>query len=56
MRRRLLSNDKYLSGIESGTAVFKGSGRLGGTSYSLGVGRETRRGGRRVSRSDREGW
>ncbi|MFK0159337.1 endo-1,4-beta-glucanase [Streptomyces sp. NPDC090493] len=38
VRRKLLSNDKYLSGIESGTEVFKGSGRLDTTSYSVDIG------------------
>ncbi|MER5789221.1 hypothetical protein [Streptomyces sp. NPDC001980] len=38
VRRKLLSNDKYLSGIESGTEVFKCSGRLDTTSYSVDIG------------------
>ena len=38
VRRTLLSNDKYLSGIESGTEVFKGSGRLDTKSYSVDIG------------------
>lgn len=28
VRRNLLRNDKYVPGIEAGTEVFKGSGRL----------------------------
>lgn len=38
VRRKLLSNDKYVSGIESGTEVFKGTGRLDTESYSVTVG------------------
>ncbi|MHB9858707.1 GH12 family glycosyl hydrolase domain-containing protein [Streptomyces sp. YIM S03343] len=38
VRRKLLSNDKYISGIESGIEVFKGSGRLDTTSYSVDIG------------------
>ncbi|WP_260327896.1 GH12 family glycosyl hydrolase domain-containing protein [Streptomyces sp. Ag109_O5-1] len=38
VRRKLLSNDKYVSGIESGTEVFKGSGRLDTKSYSVDIG------------------
>ncbi|MFD4603732.1 endo-1,4-beta-glucanase [Streptomyces sp. NPDC058464] len=38
VRRKLLSNDKYLSGIEAGTEVFKGSGRLDTQSYSVDIG------------------
>jgi hypothetical protein len=38
VRRKLLSNDKYVSGIESGTEVFKGTGRLDTRSYSVTVG------------------
>jgi hypothetical protein len=38
VRRKLLSNDKYLSGIESGTEVFKGSGRLDTKAYSVDIG------------------
>ncbi|MGW1621225.1 hypothetical protein [Streptomyces sp. NPDC002172] len=38
VRRKLLGNDKYLSGIESGAEVFKGSGRLDTTSYSVDIG------------------
>jgi hypothetical protein len=38
VRRKLLTNDKYISGIESGTEVFKGSGRLDTTSYSVNIG------------------
>ncbi|MFE1311557.1 endo-1,4-beta-glucanase [Streptomyces sp. NPDC058755] len=38
VRRKLLSNDKYLSGIEAGTEVFKGSGRQDTKSYSVDIG------------------
>ncbi|WP_405730651.1 endo-1,4-beta-glucanase [Streptomyces sp. NBC_00028] len=38
VRRKLLSNDKYVSGIESGTEVFKGAGRLDTKSYSVNIG------------------
>ncbi|MFE2098604.1 hypothetical protein [Streptomyces sp. PTD9-10] len=38
VRRNLLSNDKYVSGIEAGTEVFKGSGRLETRSYSADIG------------------
>ncbi|MGW7406871.1 GH12 family glycosyl hydrolase domain-containing protein [Streptomyces sp. NPDC054833] len=38
VRRKLLSDDKYVSGIESGTEVFKGSGRLDTKSYSVEIG------------------
>ncbi|WP_406441999.1 endo-1,4-beta-glucanase [Streptomyces sp. NBC_01613] len=38
VRRKLLSNDKYVSGIESGTEVFKGTGRLDTKSYSVDIG------------------
>jgi hypothetical protein len=38
VRRKLLSNDKYLSGIESGTEIFKGSGRLDTKAYSVDIG------------------
>ncbi|WP_329334089.1 endo-1,4-beta-glucanase [Streptomyces sp. NBC_00663] len=38
VRRKLLSNDKYVSGIESGTEVFKGTGRLDTKSYSVNIG------------------
>ncbi len=38
VRRNLLSNDKYVSGIESGTEVFRGSGRLDTRSYSVDIG------------------
>ncbi|MFD4558647.1 endo-1,4-beta-glucanase [Streptomyces sp. NPDC058469] len=38
VRRKLLSDDKYVSGIESGTEVFKGSGRLDTKSYSVDIG------------------
>ena len=38
VRRGLLSNDKYVSGIESGTEVFKGTGRLDTKSYSVDIG------------------
>lgn len=38
VRRKLLSNDKYVSGIESGTEVFRGSGRLDTKAYSVDIG------------------
>ncbi|MEW1832634.1 endo-1,4-beta-glucanase [Streptomyces sp. NPDC088196] len=38
VRRKLLTNDKYLSGIEAGTEIFKGSGRLDTKAYSVGIG------------------
>ncbi|MFH8775191.1 hypothetical protein ACIF83_40810 [Streptomyces sp. NPDC085866] len=38
VRRKLLSDDKYVSGIEAGTEVFKGSGRLDAKSYSVDIG------------------
>jgi hypothetical protein len=38
VRRKLLSDDKYVSGIESGSEVFKGTGRLDTKSYSVNIG------------------
>ncbi|MFC3575259.1 hypothetical protein ACFOZ0_18650 [Streptomyces yaanensis] len=38
VRRKLLSNDKYVSGIEAGTEVFKGTGRLDTEAYSVDIG------------------
>ncbi|MGX5187913.1 GH12 family glycosyl hydrolase domain-containing protein [Streptomyces avermitilis] len=38
VRRKLLSNDKYVSGIEAGTEVFKGTGRLDTKAYSVDIG------------------
>jgi len=38
VRRKLLSNDKYLSGIESGSEVFHGSGRQDTKSYAVDIG------------------
>ncbi|WP_037679448.1 endo-1,4-beta-glucanase [Streptomyces griseus] len=38
VRRKLLSDDKFVSGIESGTEVFKGTGRLDTKAYSVSVG------------------
>jgi len=38
VRRKLLTNDKYISGIESGTEVFRGAGRLDTTSYAVTIG------------------
>ncbi len=38
VRRKLLSDDKHLSGIESGTEIFKGSGRLDTKAYSVHIG------------------
>lgn len=40
----------------AGFTISWGASYTSYTSYSVGIGRETRRGGRRVSRSDREGW
>ncbi|WP_327661320.1 MULTISPECIES: GH12 family glycosyl hydrolase domain-containing protein [unclassified Streptomyces] len=36
--RGLMSGDKYLSGIEAGTEVFKGKGKLSTDAYSVNVG------------------
>ncbi len=38
VRRNLLSNGKYISGIEAGTEVFHGTGRLDTKGYSVDVG------------------
>jgi hypothetical protein len=38
VRRNLLSNAKYVSGIEAGTEVFKGTGRLDTKAYSVDIG------------------
>lgn len=38
VRRKLLGNDKYLSGIEAGSEVFRGSGRLDTKAYSVDIG------------------
>ncbi|MER6957684.1 MULTISPECIES: hypothetical protein [unclassified Streptomyces] len=38
VRRKLLSNDEYVSGIESGTEAFKGTGRPDTRSYSVTIG------------------
>jgi hypothetical protein len=38
VRRNLLSNGKYVSGIEAGTEVFRGTGRLDTKGYSVDVG------------------
>ncbi|MFF4504159.1 hypothetical protein [Streptomyces sp. NPDC001401] len=38
VRRKLLGNDKYVSGIEAGAEVFKGAGRLDTKSYSVNIG------------------
>lgn len=38
VRRKLLSDDKYVSGIEAGSEVFHGSGRLDTTAYSVDIG------------------
>jgi hypothetical protein len=38
VRRKLLGNDKFVSGIEAGTEVFKGSGRLDTKAYSVTIG------------------
>ncbi|MFC4465793.1 hypothetical protein ACFPH6_14900 [Streptomyces xiangluensis] len=38
VRRKLLSNDKYVSGIEAGTEVFRGTGRLGTKAFSVDIG------------------
>ncbi|MGP3984555.1 GH12 family glycosyl hydrolase domain-containing protein [Streptomyces sp. KR80] len=37
VRRNLLSNSKYISGIEAGTEVFRGTGRLDTKAYSVDV-------------------
>ncbi|MFI2614801.1 endo-1,4-beta-glucanase [Streptomyces sp. NPDC018584] len=37
VRRGLLGKDKYLSGVEAGTEVFKGRGRVDTTAYSVDV-------------------
>ncbi|ELS56888.1 GH12 family glycosyl hydrolase domain-containing protein [Streptomyces viridochromogenes] len=38
VRRNLLGNDTYVSGIEAGTEVFKGTGRLDTKAYSADIG------------------
>jgi hypothetical protein len=38
VRRNALGDDKYVSGIDAGTEVFKGSGRPDTVSRSVGVG------------------
>jgi hypothetical protein len=38
VRRNLLGRDKYLSGIEAGTEVLKGEGRLDTRAYSVDIG------------------
>jgi hypothetical protein len=38
VRRKLLSDDKCVSGIESGTEVFRGKGRPDTKSYSVDIG------------------
>ncbi|MGW2745669.1 hypothetical protein [Streptomyces sp. NPDC001450] len=38
VRRKPPRNDKYACGIEAGTEVFKGSGRLDTESYSVDIG------------------
>lgn len=38
VRRKLLSNNKYVSGIEAGTEVFRGTGKLDTKKYSVSVG------------------
>ncbi|GAA2655748.1 hypothetical protein [Streptomyces vastus] len=38
VRRKLLSNDKYVSGTEAGTEVFRGSGRLDTRAFSVDIG------------------
>ncbi|MER5219156.1 GH12 family glycosyl hydrolase domain-containing protein [Streptomyces flaveus] len=38
VRRKLLSNDKYVSGIEAGTEVFRGKGRLDTKAFSVDIG------------------
>ncbi|MFJ9716315.1 endo-1,4-beta-glucanase [Streptomyces sp. NPDC101213] len=38
VRRKLLGDDKYVSGIESGTEVFKGKGRLDTKAYAVTIG------------------
>ncbi|MFG2467378.1 hypothetical protein ACGFXB_18230 [Streptomyces canus] len=53
VRRNLPSNGKYVSGIESGTQVLKGPGRLDTTSFSVDIGRTA---ARRVVASPRIGY
>lgn len=38
VRRKLLSNDKYVSGIEADTEVFRGSGLLATKAFSVDIG------------------
>ncbi|MEU2620299.1 hypothetical protein ABZ642_19575 [Streptomyces sp. NPDC007157] len=38
VRRELLSRNKYISGTEAGTEIFKGSGRLDTKTYSVDIG------------------
>ena len=38
VRRKPLSNGERVCGIESGTGVFKGSGRLDTEAYSVDIG------------------
>ncbi len=38
VRRNLPGSDKYVSGIESGTEVFKGAGRPDAKAYSVNIG------------------
>ncbi|MEU1519852.1 hypothetical protein ABZ490_48395 [Streptomyces sp. NPDC005811] len=38
VRRKLLSRDKYVSGIGSGTELFKGTARPDTTSYAVTIG------------------
>ncbi|WP_237519750.1 hypothetical protein [Streptomyces sp. HUCO-GS316] len=38
VRRKLLGNDNYVCGIESGTEVFKGSGRPDTRAYPADIG------------------
>ncbi|WP_409469360.1 GH12 family glycosyl hydrolase domain-containing protein [Streptomyces sp. HC307] len=38
VRRKPIGNDKYVSGIEAGTEVFQGKGRLDTKAYSVDIG------------------
>lgn len=53
VRRKPPSNGKNVSGIESGTPVFKGAGRLDTISFSVDIGRTA---ARRVVASPRIGY
>ncbi|MFE9775735.1 hypothetical protein ACFYOV_29565 [Streptomyces sp. NPDC005931] len=38
VRRKLLTEDAYVSGIEAGTEVFRGTGRVDTRAYSVDIG------------------